>query len=160
MTQYAQSALQAMTINSFFSLQMQRVPGDCCEGHQKVLELDHYLDPLLKKPGVLPGSTALEQCRAQGRWPACNDRFWRGPRSTLVSANCSSGKGNPWRRDEAAEREGAVSRSPFIISICLRPLWGVVRSEEHRRDVHRGVVCASFARFRLKHRFYLALWNA
>jgi len=38
----------------------------CYERHQKVLELDHYLDVLLKKPGALPGSTALEQCRAQG----------------------------------------------------------------------------------------------
>jgi hypothetical protein len=49
----------------------------CYERHQKVLELDHYLDALLKKPGALSGSTALEQCRAQGRWPASYDRFWR-----------------------------------------------------------------------------------
>jgi hypothetical protein len=31
---------------------------------------------LLKKPGAMAGSTALEQCRAQGRWPASYDRFW------------------------------------------------------------------------------------
>ena len=49
----------------------------CYERHQKVLELDHYLDALLKKPGALSGSTALEQCRAQGRWPACYDQFWK-----------------------------------------------------------------------------------
>jgi transposase len=49
----------------------------CYERHQKVLELDHYLDALLKKPGALSGSTALEQCRAQGRWPASYDRFWK-----------------------------------------------------------------------------------
>jgi transposase len=49
----------------------------CYERHQKVLELDHYLDTLLKKPGALAGSTALEQCRAQGRWPASYDQFWR-----------------------------------------------------------------------------------
>ena len=41
----------------------------CYERHQKVLELEHYLDVLEKKPGALAGSTALEQCRAQGRWP-------------------------------------------------------------------------------------------
>jgi hypothetical protein len=46
------------------------------ERHRQVLELDHYLDVLLKKPGALAGSTALEQCRAQGRWPASYDRFW------------------------------------------------------------------------------------
>lgn len=48
----------------------------CYERHQQVLELDHYLDVLLKKPGAMAGSTALEQCRAQGRWPASYDRFW------------------------------------------------------------------------------------
>jgi len=48
----------------------------CYERHQKVLDLEHYLDTLTKKPGALAGSTALEQCRAQGRWPASYDRFW------------------------------------------------------------------------------------
>jgi transposase len=48
----------------------------CFGRHQKILELDHYLEPLLHKPGALAGSTALEQCRAQGRWPTSYDRFW------------------------------------------------------------------------------------
>jgi hypothetical protein len=48
----------------------------CYERQQKVLELEHYLDVLTKKPGALAGSTALEQCRAQGRWPASYDQFW------------------------------------------------------------------------------------
>jgi hypothetical protein len=38
--------------------------------------LDHYLDVPMKKPGALAGSTALEQCRAPGRWPASYDQFW------------------------------------------------------------------------------------
>jgi hypothetical protein len=48
----------------------------CYQRHKKVLELDHYLDALTKKPGALAGSTALEQCRAQGRWPASYDQLW------------------------------------------------------------------------------------
>jgi len=48
----------------------------CFDRYQKVLELDHYLDALVKKPGALAGSTPLEQCRAQGRWPASFDEFW------------------------------------------------------------------------------------
>jgi hypothetical protein len=48
----------------------------CYGRHQQVLELDHYLEVLKKKPGAMAGSTALEQCRAQGRWPANYDRFW------------------------------------------------------------------------------------
>jgi hypothetical protein len=41
-----------------------------------VLDLEHYLDVLQKKPGALAGSTALEQCRSKGRWPASHDGFW------------------------------------------------------------------------------------
>lgn len=48
----------------------------CFERQQKVLDLDHYLEVLEKKPGALAGSTALEQWRAQGRWPASYDRYW------------------------------------------------------------------------------------
>jgi Mu transposase-like protein len=48
----------------------------CFERQQKVLDLDHYLEVLERKPGALAGSTALEQWRAQGRWPASYDRYW------------------------------------------------------------------------------------
>ena len=50
---------------------------DRCFGRQQqVLKPEHYLDALSKKPGAFAGSTALEQCRAQGRWPASFDLFW------------------------------------------------------------------------------------
>lgn len=49
----------------------------CFSRQQKVLNLEHYLDVLAKKPGALAGSTALEQWRAQGRWPESFDRFWQ-----------------------------------------------------------------------------------
>ena len=45
-------------------------------GHQ-ILNLEHYLDVLEKKPGAMAGSTALEQWRQAGRWPECLDRIWR-----------------------------------------------------------------------------------
>ena len=48
----------------------------CHDRFQHVLELEHYLDVLAKKPGALAGSTALEQCRTQGRWPAGYDCSW------------------------------------------------------------------------------------
>ncbi len=48
----------------------------CFGRQQKVLDLEHYLDVLLKKPGALAGSTPLEQWRAQGRWPESFDQFW------------------------------------------------------------------------------------
>lgn len=45
-------------------------------GHE-VLDLEHYLDVLEKKPGAMAGSTPLKQWRQAGRWPECLDRLWR-----------------------------------------------------------------------------------
>ena len=42
----------------------------CFSRQKKVFDLEHYLDALSKKPGALQGSSALEQWRAQGKWPA------------------------------------------------------------------------------------------
>ena len=33
------------------------------------LELDHYLEALIRKPGALPGATALDQARTAGHSP-------------------------------------------------------------------------------------------
>jgi hypothetical protein len=45
------------------------------------LELDHYLEILLGKPGALPGSTALAQARAAGRFTAGHEAFWAAARA-------------------------------------------------------------------------------
>jgi len=44
---------------------------------QKILDLEHYLDVMHKKPGALAGSTPLAQWRQAGRWPVCFDRLWQ-----------------------------------------------------------------------------------
>ncbi len=43
---------------------------------QQILDLEHYLDALERKPGALAGSTPLAQWRAAGRWTASHDRLW------------------------------------------------------------------------------------
>jgi hypothetical protein len=48
----------------------------CFSRQKKVLDLEHYLDVLSRKPGALAGSSALEQWRAKGKWPASFDRLW------------------------------------------------------------------------------------
>jgi hypothetical protein len=40
------------------------------------LDLDHYLEALVGKPGALPGATALEQARAAGRFTGVHDAWW------------------------------------------------------------------------------------
>lgn len=41
-----------------------------------VLLLDHYLEVLARKPGALPGATALAQARAAGTFTPAHDAFW------------------------------------------------------------------------------------
>jgi transposase len=43
---------------------------------QQILDLEHYLEVLERKPGALRGSKPLAQWRAQGRWPESYDRLW------------------------------------------------------------------------------------
>jgi transposase len=45
--------------------------------YQEILDLEHYLDVLARKPGALAGSKPLEQWRRLGRWPESYDRFWQ-----------------------------------------------------------------------------------
>lgn len=42
----------------------------------KVLDLDHYLEILLRKPGALPGATALAQARAAKAFTPEHEAFW------------------------------------------------------------------------------------
>jgi hypothetical protein len=49
----------------------------CYRKRQQVLDLEHYLDVLERKPGALAGSTPLVQWRAQGRWPKSYDQLWQ-----------------------------------------------------------------------------------
>jgi len=58
--------------------------GKCVARHERsfgrcvrVLNLEHYLEVLLKKPGALAGSTPLDRWRAKGLWPESYDKFWK-----------------------------------------------------------------------------------
>jgi transposase len=46
------------------------------ERSQQILDLEHYLEVLERKPGALRGSKPLAQWRAQGRWPESYDQLW------------------------------------------------------------------------------------
>ena len=47
----------------------------CYERHQQVLDLEHYLDVLERKPGALIGSKPLASWRERGLWPPSYDRL-------------------------------------------------------------------------------------
>lgn len=47
----------------------------------RVMLLDHYLEVLLRKPGALPGATALVQARQAGVFTATHEAFWAAART-------------------------------------------------------------------------------
>ena len=49
----------------------------CYSRQQQVLDLEHYLDVLSRKPGALAGSRPLEQQRRAGLWPESFDEIWQ-----------------------------------------------------------------------------------
>jgi transposase len=51
-------------------------------GAQNLL-LDHYLEILQRKPGALPGATALVRARATGVFTAAHEAFWAAARKAL-----------------------------------------------------------------------------
>jgi transposase len=82
----------------------------CYSRQQKILDLEHYLDVLRKKPGALAGSTPLAQWRLAGRWPESFDRLWQalnsrhgrqqGTRQMIELLELGSGQG--WEGLQAA----------------------------------------------------------
>jgi transposase len=60
------------------------VDGRVVARHERIAEryhvsarLDHYLELLARKPGVLAGSLALRQERERGAWSGCFDELWQ-----------------------------------------------------------------------------------
>jgi transposase len=51
-------------------------------GSQSLI-LDHYLEVLQRKPGALPGATALQQARSSGTFTQAHDAFWAMCRNRL-----------------------------------------------------------------------------
>jgi len=80
--------------------------------YQQVLELEHYLEVLERKPGALAGSTALKQWRERGRWPAEYDRCWE----VLIRRR--------WRRNARAWRSRPCGNDR-LTSVIWRRCWAV-----------------------------------
>ena len=59
--------------------------GSSVRGSETLL-LDHYLEVLVRKPGALPGATALVQARAAGTFTAAHEAFWAAGRKATATA--------------------------------------------------------------------------
>src|SRR6266849_5944381 len=115
-----------------------RHPRHYGRGHQ-ILNLEHYLDVLEKKPGAMAGSTPLEQWRQAGRWPECLDRIWkkleqrhgRGGGTREMISLVRAGLNDGWDRLIAAVQQAlrlGVSDAAAVVHILHMP-----DAEERRR---------------------------
>lgn len=104
----------------------------------KVLDLDHYLEILLRKPGALPGATALAQARAAGAFTPTHDAFWAAARTAL-----GDGAGTRslievlllHRHLEQADVLAGIGAAPSVGSISA----GVVAVEGRKAAQQRGI---------------------
>ena len=85
--------------------------------YEQVLDLEHYLDVLEKKPGALAGSSPLRQWRERGRWPESFDRLWQSlqerhgkhPGTREMIELLTLGKRHGWERlQQAVEKALAL----------------------------------------------------
>ena len=81
--------------------------------YEQVLDLEHYLDVLERKPGALAGSSPLAQWRERGRWPESFDELWqslqerhgRGEGTRQMIELLALGKRQGWDRLRKAVEE-------------------------------------------------------
>ena len=82
---------------------------------EQILNLEHYLDVLERKPGAMAGSTPLAQWRRAGRWPACLDQLWQ-------RLEARHGKSQGTREMITLVRAGQVSGATGLISAVEQAL--------------------------------------
>jgi transposase len=123
----------------------------CFGRHQKVLNLEHYLEVLSRKPGALAGSTPLEQWRQQGRWPASYDQFWEQLRERRGKQEGTRamvevlllGRDHGW-----AELESAVGRAIAMGSWDVATVRYLLKSaQEPARAVNEPVDIGGLSRY-------------
>jgi len=73
-----QATIRPDTVEIWYEGQCVACHERCYRRKQQILNLEHYLEVLERKPGALAGSTPLKQWRERGRWPVEYDRFWQG----------------------------------------------------------------------------------
>jgi hypothetical protein len=72
-----QAKIYASTVELWHAGRVVATHERCYGRQQQVLDLEHYLDVLSRKPGAMAGSRPLEQQRCAGLWPECFDELWQ-----------------------------------------------------------------------------------
>lgn len=122
-----------------------------CYGHQQqVLDLEHYLDVLSRKPGALAGSRPLEQQRRAGLWPASFDQIWQslmtrhgkqvGTRQMIELLKLTRRFGRDRLREAIEPRWRQVAATLQQSSTCCMPMICAVRpAKQWISDYSNGI---------------------
>src|SRR6266702_1170169 len=77
----------------------------------EALVLDHYLEGLMRKPGALAGSTALEQARTSGVFTGAHEALWSAARrDPCPDRGPAAAPAHGQRGGRRRDRRGAVGR--------------------------------------------------
>jgi hypothetical protein len=154
-----------------------------CYGHgHQILNLEHYLDVLEKKPGAMAGSTPLQQWRQAGRWPECLDRIWgqleqglgksAGTREMITAgagrkrvgmgpADSGRGRGVTFGRDRYSLCAGRIQRNDAVMPSGLsEELAEFERLRKRMENLCRGTAAARFLENLADRRLRSDLWTA
>jgi transposase len=71
-----QAKIHASRVELWYAGKCVATHDRCYRKKQQILDLEHYLDVLSRKPGALAGSTPLAQRREAGLWPRSFDQLW------------------------------------------------------------------------------------
>jgi transposase len=99
----------------------------CYGRQQEILDLEHYLDVLERKPGALAGSKPLDQWRQLGLWPRSYDRFWEG---LMERRGQQAGTKQMMRllqlgRRHGRKRYGPRLRKRYPSAVGMPPPWSI-----------------------------------
>jgi transposase len=115
---------------------------------QQVLDLEHYLEVLDRKPGALAGSRPLQQWRERGRWPESFDRLWhsleqrqgRAAGTRAMIELLSWGKQHGWDRLKNAIEEALELGCTDAAAVRhLLNVGELVRPRTESCEVHPGL---------------------
>jgi transposase len=101
--------------------QVARHPRATVRGAE-VLLLDHYLEALVRKPGALPGATALAQARAAGTFTATHDAFWAAARAAAGRVTRDAAARDAAARDARDGGDAAGTRALIEVLLLHRVL--------------------------------------
>lgn len=114
----------------------------------EVLILDHYLEVLKRKPGALPGATALAQAKASGVFTTSHQRYWdaaRRARGDAAGTRALITVLLAHRSTPAAALRGAMDRA--VASGCLDPETVLIDARRDRSTLAPVVAIGALARY-------------